>query len=154
MRSIFAYSLLLVQLAFVHLVAAQSYAIGNDYTKFWIGDYVGQEIRTSYGSPNPPSDALYLTIGTLPAQSGQTTNSTIYESKSGLYVGLESSASAGSRLIWVKDEYQWTFYKTSNGSYFIRNSNLYWFDNYTIPTVIEVDPYASFYYWTLKSGGN
>ncbi|KAF8632353.1 hypothetical protein AX15_001911 [Amanita polypyramis BW_CC] len=153
MRSFFAYSLLVVQFVLFNLVGARKYNFGNEFTKFWIADNsvaVGQEIRTSYGFPNPPSNALSLTVGTLPVSSGSTLNSTIYDCKHDLYVGLTSTAGPGSRLVWLKDPYQWTFYRTYNSSYFIRSSNLYWFDNFSIPTVIEVDPYAYYYYWNVS----
>ena len=62
MHSFFVYSLLAIQLALVPLVAAQTYAISNTFTKFWIANNnvaAGKDVRTIVSTSNTaPADAL------------------------------------------------------------------------------------------------
>ena len=60
MRSLVAYSLLIIQLALVRLVAAEMYAICSEFTKVWIaneGVEVGQDVHTVLGKDDkaPPT---------------------------------------------------------------------------------------------------
>ncbi|KAF8621376.1 hypothetical protein AX15_007837 [Amanita polypyramis BW_CC] len=93
MRSLFAYSLLVVQLLVVRFVTAQKYAIGSDRTNFWIINSdvsVGSDVRTARGAADhQPSDiALFLNINPSPEPTSLN-NHTIYDDNTNLYIGIE-----------------------------------------------------------------
>ncbi|KAF8633880.1 hypothetical protein AX15_001208 [Amanita polypyramis BW_CC] len=146
MPSLFAYSLLVVQLLVVRFVTAETYAIGNYRTNYWITDTsvsVGGNVRTGGGSDGnqPPADILFLDINP-PPEPISFDNHTIYDQNTGLYIGLEEPISPGSRLKWVTEEYNWIILPTEGvNSYVISppGQGYFWVDNPRIPAVIEVD---------------